>query len=352
MASLSYYAGGSWTDFPYDKAKRLPVVEVTHSSNELCTFTLSKTDVSVANALRRLILAEVPSMAIEIVNIENNSTALFDEFIAHRMGLMPLSCTGVGDLPGDDGFVEHKDCDCFEGCARCSVEFKLDVMNTTDKILNVTHFDLVPTGRWQTGPQGEKLREMPAEWDVHPIPTPDPTLEKDIDCRDNGILIVKLKKDQRITMTCIARKGIPKYHAKFMPVVGTLYNFQQQVELDRADVDSLTLDQKVAFVQSCPRKVFDLDNQDKVQVERLGDCHYCDECVAKARELDKRQMVTVKMKQDMFHFRVESVTKEGPRTPADVVRASLRVLDYKMQLFLQDSYGEAIVDLLPAEPYA
>merc|ERR1712046_124213 len=129
-------------------------------------------------------------------------------------------------------------------------------------------------------------------------------LDRATDALDNGVLIVKLKKDQRIAMTCTARKGIPKYHAKFMPINLSLYNYQQIIDLEREDVDSLDLEDKVAFIESCPRKVFGLDDQDKVQVERLRDCIYCDECVAKARELGKRGLVTIKMQQDMFHFRV------------------------------------------------
>jgi DNA-directed RNA polymerase II subunit RPB3 len=352
MASLSYYAGGSWTDFPFERERRNPVIEVTHVSDDLCKFTLSNTDVSVANTIRRLILAEVPTMAIEIVNVEENSTVLFDEFIAHRMGLLPLSSHGVGDLPGDGGFVEHKDCNCLEGCRFCSVEYKLDVSNNEERILNVTHFDMKPTGRWLTAPDGEKIRDLPPEHEVHGCPFPDSELEKDIDTRDNGIIITKLKKNQRIAMTCIARKGIPKYHSKFMPVTLSLYNFEPIVTLDRAMVDSLSLEERIAFVQSCPRKMFGLDSEDKVQLERPEDCAFEDECVAKARELGKPGMVTVKMDTNIFHFTIEGVTKHGPRKPADVVRAALRVWDYKMQLFLQDAYGDPVGETLPLERMA
>lgn len=117
-------------------------------------------------------------------------------------------------------------------------------------------------------------------------------------------------------------------------------------------IDELDLEEKVAFVQSCPRKVFALDNNDSVQVDRLDDCHYCDECVAKARELGKRNLVTVKQDQHVFHFTVEGVTKNGPRWPADIVRAALRILDYKMQKFLQDAYGDEILETLPLEHMA
>ncbi len=42
------------------------------------------------NALRRTLLAEVPKLAIEDVTFYDNTSALFDETIAHRLALVPL----------------------------------------------------------------------------------------------------------------------------------------------------------------------------------------------------------------------------------------------------------------------
>lgn len=342
---MSYYSGGYFLTFPHEHQPRRPKLQVTHAAPDLVKFTLTETDISVANALRRIMLAEVPTMAIEIVNIVDNETVLFDEFIAHRMGLLPLSSHGVGDLPGDPGYVEHKDCNCFDGCPYCTVEFELDVTNPDDKVLNVTHFDLreVP---------GKERDNWPERCKVKPIPFKDATQDLETDTRENGIIINKMKKDQRLKMICQARKGIPKYHAKFNPCATALFQYQPIVQLDRGLVDSLSLDEKIEFVKSCPRKVFEIDIEDKVQVERLNDCIFCDECVAKSRDMGKRTMVTVKQDFNMFHFTVEGVTADGPRNMIDVVRASMRILDWKMQCFLKDAYGDDISQTLPAEPVA
>ena len=70
--------------------QRFPKVEILHMEPHEIKFILSETDTSVANTLRRIMIAEVPTLAIDLVEFHENSTVLNDEYIAHRLGLIPI----------------------------------------------------------------------------------------------------------------------------------------------------------------------------------------------------------------------------------------------------------------------
>ena len=68
-----------------------------------CRFELIGVDAPIANALRRILLSEVPSVAIETVYVHNNTSIVQDEVLSHRMGLVPILVDPrrLGNVPGE-----------------------------------------------------------------------------------------------------------------------------------------------------------------------------------------------------------------------------------------------------------
>ena len=121
---------------------------ITELTDEQIKFTLTNTDASIANALRRVMMAEVPTMAIDKVEFLQNTTVLHDDFIAHRLGLVPLISTNAGfdtENPDDSikDFQYNRDCTCQGYCPNCTAVFELNV-TCTEEERRVTTKDLIP----------------------------------------------------------------------------------------------------------------------------------------------------------------------------------------------------------------
>lgn len=119
--------------------QRFPRVKIRELKDDYAKFELRDTDASVANALRRVMISEVPTIAIDLVEIEVNSSVLNDEFLAHRLGLIPLTSERAMSMRFS------RDCDACDGdgqCEFCSVEFHLRAKCINDQTLDVTSKDL------------------------------------------------------------------------------------------------------------------------------------------------------------------------------------------------------------------
>lgn len=65
-------------------------MNISYITERTANFDLIGVDTSIANAFRRIMIAEVPSVAAEYVYIFNNTSVIQDEVLAHRIGLIPL----------------------------------------------------------------------------------------------------------------------------------------------------------------------------------------------------------------------------------------------------------------------
>ncbi|KAI4376827.1 hypothetical protein MLD38_014542 [Melastoma candidum] len=115
--------------------QRFPKVKLRELKDDYAKFELRDTDASMANALRRVMIAEVPTVAIDLVEIEVNSSVLNDESIAHHLGLILLSSDRAMSM------CFSRDCDGDGQCEFCSVEFHLLAKCIGDHILDVTSED-------------------------------------------------------------------------------------------------------------------------------------------------------------------------------------------------------------------
>ncbi len=102
-------------------------IHIVKLDAEEMVFDLIGADASLANALRRILLAEVPTMAIETVHLFANSSILHDEVLAHRLGLVPILADPAlfEELPSGAEATEHN-----------TLVFDMDVSFVPPKVTN------------------------------------------------------------------------------------------------------------------------------------------------------------------------------------------------------------------------
>lgn len=83
-----------------------PILKIESLTSTTIKFHLGNVPLYYANALRWVIISEVPTMAIEFVNVKENTSPVHDEYIAHWLGLIPLASHTV------DQFNYPLECSC------------------------------------------------------------------------------------------------------------------------------------------------------------------------------------------------------------------------------------------------
>ncbi|KAK9096212.1 hypothetical protein Sjap_021709 [Stephania japonica] len=289
--------------------QRFPKIKIREVKDEYLKFELRETDASVANALRRVMISEVPTIAIDLVEIEVNSSVLNDEFIAHRLGLIPLTSDRAMSMRFS------RDCDACDGdgqCEYCSVEFQLSVRCDQDQTLDVTSQDLISL-----------------DPSVVPVDVAARSTSSGFDATENrGIIIVKLRRGQELRLRAIARKGIGKDHAKWSPAATVTFMYEPDIHINEDMMESLSLEDKRNWVESSPTKVFDIDpSTHQVVVVDPEAYTYDEEVIKKAEAMGKPGLVEIYAKDTDFIFTVEST---GAIKSSQLVLNAIQVLKQKL----------------------
>lgn len=162
------------------KVLNSPSVELLEKVDERISVKFKNVPREYVNALRRLAISEVPTLAIDDVVMIDNSSVVHDEAVAHRLGMIPLRT----DLKR---FVMPHNCDCKStlGCSKCRVLLVLD-SEATERTRIVT--------------SGELKSE---DEEVKPV--------------SDEIPILTLAPGQKVKFEAYARLGNGKSHAKWQP---------------------------------------------------------------------------------------------------------------------------------------
>ncbi|MBS7626360.1 DNA-directed RNA polymerase subunit D [Candidatus Bathyarchaeota archaeon] len=228
--------------------------------DRLLKFRVNGITPAFANTLRRIMIAEVPTMAIDDVIIIENTSILFDEVLAHRLGLIPL----VTDL---DTYTLPDRCDCKSelGCNRCRVSLTLEA-GANDKTITVYSGDLKPEN-----------------------PTIRPVSDK--------IPIVKLAPGQKLKLEAYARLGRGQEHAKWQPVSACAYKYLPIITITPKKCDGCG-----GCVKYCPQKILYLADG-KLQVRNSENCTLCSECVRHCPR--KPSPINLSWSEEDFIFHIE-----------------------------------------------
>ncbi|PBP27293.1 RNA polymerase Rpb3/RpoA insert domain-containing protein [Diplocarpon rosae] len=209
------------------KFKKNFKVHFHHNEPTDSSFSLVGIDASVANAFRRIMIAEIPSLAVEDVFVINNTSIIQDEVLAARLGLVPFKGGREGLLgylkwykkPEEGSLEEPQKFDHNTILLKLKIECtrNLDApKDETDPLIlyNNAHvyardIKFVPFGdqqKWFSG--------------ANAIVSTNP-----------DILVAKLRPGQCIDVEMHAIKGIASDHAKYSPVATASYRLLPTISI-------------------------------------------------------------------------------------------------------------------------
>ena len=253
-------------------------VKILGKDDEKIKFVIEGIDSALAGELRRIMMSEVPTLAIEWVDFVKNDSVLWDEIVASRLGLIPL-------VFKPKSYKFKKDCKCGgKGCTHCQVTLSLVKKGPC----TVYSGDLIPSDK-----------------SVKPV--------------YDKIPIVELIEGQELKFEAIAELGLGKDHAKWQAaVVG--YKAIPKITIGRGG-------NAKEYADRCPKKVFTFKNR-KLKVAKPLECNLCMTCV----DLSKGA-IKVEADETKFLFKLETVCGLKPK---EIVMESIKILSDKLGEFSKD----------------
>lgn len=294
---------GRDNSFDLKKFKKDLKINIISSDDEAMVFDLIGVDTAFANALRRILIAEVPTMAIDKVKLFQNTSILQDEVLCHRLGLLPVKVDPRLFSYHEDGKPASE---------KNTLVFTLDVKCTrkaqgADLPLDETydnHTIYSKAMAWvPQGKQASVLAEAPRM--VH-----------------DDIIIAKMRPGQAIEAECHVKKGIGSLHTKWSPVCTASYRLMPEVIIK----EEITGEEAEKLVKTCPMGVFDIEDiggKQKAVVGTARNCSMCRECIRDPEMNDKIELTRVR---DHFVFSIEST---GVYTPGELFKEAIKVLSDK-----------------------
>ncbi|KAF7663560.1 hypothetical protein LDENG_00207400, partial [Lucifuga dentata] len=241
----------TWDMQKFQKNFRIDVVQLDESSME---FDMVGIDAAIANTFRRILLAEVPTMAVEKVFIYNNTSIIQDEVLAHRLGLIPIRA--------DPRLFEYRN------AGEESAEEEGSEIDTIQLQLKIKCSRNPRASKDSSDPRELYLNHMVYSRDIKWVPIgnqADVFADAGIGPVHEDILIAQLRPGQELDIIMHCVKGIGKDHAKFSPVATASYRLLPDITLLEP-----VLGEKAERLQRCfSQGVIDLENVDGTKVAKV-----------------------------------------------------------------------------------
>ncbi|CAN6204972.1 unnamed protein product [Urochloa humidicola] len=297
-------------------------IDVKRLTEDDMEFDMIGVDASIANAFRRILISEVPTMAIEKIFMADNTSIIADEVLSHRLGLIPLDADprlfdyiSENDVPNE----------------RNTIVFKLHVSCQEDSP-RIT----VKSGELEWLPEGSQLSmASPAQsGDKQKTFTSFSQSQKEILRKPLGvkfkdITISRLGPGQTIELEAHAVKGVGKVHAKWSPVATAWYRMLPEVVI----LEQIEGDEAEELVKKCPVNVFDIEDLGnggkRAVVAKPRGCTLCRECVM-GPSGEKIQLRRVR---DHFIFTIEST---GALPPEVLFTEAVKILEEKCEKVISE----------------